>query len=271
MREGSRVNQDINSGEEPTRVWYQSFVDPQEQSPYIERLKKHLAAVADPGFTFDVHGISPPDRYFHPITEFRIAAQVIRNAVEAEEQGYDAFVVGHFQEPGLNESKATVDIPVLGLGESTMLHACTLGRKIGLVTINPIFIPWHEDQVVRYRLEGRVVGVRSVDTNVDDYMRAFDDPRAYEGVREQFRQRSEPLLEEGVEVIIPAGGLPMLLFSQEQDFTIGGATVLNGITVVAKMAELAVKLKRLDGTSVSRASWFSKAAPEAVQEFLQNR
>jgi allantoin racemase len=187
--------------------------------------------------------------------------------VEAEEQGYDAFVVGHFQEPGLNESKAAIDMPVLG--ESTMLHACTLGRKIGLVTINPTFVPWHEDQVVRYRLEGRVVGVRSVDA--DDYMRAFDDPRAYEGVREQFRQRSQPLLDEGVEVITPACGLPMLLFSQEQDFTIGGATVLNGITVVAKIAEVAVKLKRLDGTSVSRASWFSKASPEAVQEFLQSR
>lgn len=265
------MNQDLGPSDEPVRIWYQSFVDPQEQSPYIERLKKHLDAVADAGFTFDVHGISPPDRYFHPITEFRIAAQVIRNAVEAEERGYDAFVVGHFQEPGLNESKAAVDMPVLGLGESTMLHACTLGRKIGLVTINPIFIPWHEDQVIRYRLEGRVVGVRSVDTNVDDYMRAFEDQRAYEDVREQFRRSAQPLIEEGVEVVIPAGGLPMLLFSREQNFTIGDAPVLNGIIVVCKMAEVAVKLKSLDGTSVSRASWFSKASPDAVREFLQSR
>jgi allantoin racemase len=60
------VNQDVNSGQEPVRVWYQSFVDPQEQSPYIERLKKHLAAVADPGFTFDVHGSRPPTGTFTP-------------------------------------------------------------------------------------------------------------------------------------------------------------------------------------------------------------
>lgn len=255
----------------PARVWYQSFVDPDEQRPYIERLKTHLASVADPGFTFEVRGISPPDRHFHPITEFRIAAQVIRNALEAEEQGFDAFVVGHFQEPGLNESKAAVDIPVLGLGESTMLHACTLGRKIGLVTINPIFIPWHEDQVVRYGLQQRVVGVRAVNTDVDDYMRGFEDPAAYEAVREQFRKQAGPLLDMGVEVLVPAGGLPMLLFSREKGFAIGGATVLNGITVTSKMAEAAVKLKRLDGTSVSRAAWFAKASPETVQEFLQNR
>ncbi|HET7480704.1 MAG TPA: aspartate/glutamate racemase family protein [Rubrobacteraceae bacterium] len=249
------------------RVWYQSFVDPDEQRPYIDRLRDHLDSVAEAGFSYDVAGISPPDRYFHPITEFRIAGQVIRNALEAERQGFDAFIVGHFQEPGLNECKGAVDIPVVGLGEAAMLHALTLGRKIGLITINPIFIPWHEDQITRYGLGQRIVGVRAVNTGVDDYMRAFEDVDAYKGVLEQFRRQAEPLLEMGVEVIIPAGGLPMLLFSGESNFTVGGATVLNGITVAAKAAEMAVKLRRLDGTSVSRRSWFAKASSEAIREF----
>jgi hypothetical protein len=60
------MDQEKGPGDEPVRIWYQSFVDPQEQSPYIERLKKHLDTVADAGFTFDVNGITPPDRYFHP-------------------------------------------------------------------------------------------------------------------------------------------------------------------------------------------------------------
>lgn len=252
------------------RVWYQSFVDEEEQRPYIERLRDHLGFVADAGFDHEVVGISPPDRHFHPVTEFRIASRVIRNALVAEERGFDAFVVGHFQEPGINECKGAVGIPVIGLGEATMLHAMTLGRKIGLVTINPIFIPWHEDQISRYGLSKRVVGVRAVDTNVDDYMKAFEDENAYDAVREQFRQQAGPLLEMGVEVIIPAGGLPMLLFAKERGFSIEGATVLNGITVAAKSAEMAIKLKNLDGTSVSRRAWFAKASPEAIQEFIES-
>ena len=32
-----------------------------------------------------------------------------------------------------------------------MLYALTLGRKVGLVTINLIFIPWHEDQILPLR------------------------------------------------------------------------------------------------------------------------
>jgi allantoin racemase len=253
------------------RLWYQSFVDPDEQSPYIDRLKAHLASIADPGFSCEVHGISPPDRYLHPLTEFRCATQVIRNAIAAEQQGFAAFVVGHFQEPGLHECKATVGIPVVGLGEATMLYACSLGRKIGLVTINPIFIPWHEDQIARYGLRERVVTVRALDTNVSDYMQAFEDGKAYEEVRAQFCRHAAALVDSGAEVIIPAGGLPMLLFARERDFTVGGATVLNGINVATKMAEMAVELARLDGTSVSRASWFRQAPPEAIREFLENR
>ena len=86
-----------------TRIWYQSFVDEKEQAPYIGRLRLALANYADPGFDFEVHGISPPDRYLHPLTEFRCASETIRAALRAERDGCDAFVIGHFQEPGLIE------------------------------------------------------------------------------------------------------------------------------------------------------------------------
>src|SRR5205085_11643271 len=88
-----------------SRIWYQSFVDPEGQAPYIERLQQTLDDFAGPGVTFEVHGLQPPDHLFHPITEFRCAAQTIRNAVAAERAGYSAFVIGHFQEPGLIEAR----------------------------------------------------------------------------------------------------------------------------------------------------------------------
>src|SRR5947209_14685616 len=121
------------------RVWYQSFVDPAQERPYIERLEAFLAYAADLDFSYHVHGISPPDHHLHALTELRCSVQAIRNAVEAGKQGYDAFVLGHFQEPGLVECKSVLDVPVVGLGETTTLYACGLGRKVGLVTINPVF------------------------------------------------------------------------------------------------------------------------------------
>ena len=255
----------------PARLWYQSFVHPVEQAPYIERLQSQLDLVAAPGHRFEVQGLDPPDHLFHPLTEFRCAAQTIRNALEAERAGYDAVVIGHFQEPGLLECRGALDIPVIGLGEATLLAACSMGRRIGLVTIDPIFIDWHEQQVKAHGLDQRVVGIRAIEVNLPAFMRAFTDDASYAEVRADFVDKVRPLIAAGAEVIIPAGGLPMLLFARESPFVIDDALVLNGIVVLAKAAEMALALRRLTGSVVSRRGTYAKASPECVQEFLGTR
>src|ERR1700720_3116755 len=232
----------------PARLWYQSFVHPVEQAPYIKRLQALIDSVAGRDFRFEVHGLDPPDQHFHPLTEFRCAAQTIRNALEAERAGYDAFVIGHFQEPGLLEIRGAVDIPVVGLGEATLLAALSMGRQLGLVTIDPVFIDWHERQVRAHGLDQRVTRVRA-----------------------DFVEQVRPLVAAGAEVIIPAGGLPMLLFARERPFIIDGALVLNGIAVVAKAAEMALALSRLTGSVVSRSGTYAKASAACVEEYLARR
>ena len=255
----------------PARLWYQSFVHPIEQAPYIERLQGLLDAAASPGIRFEVHGLDPPDHLFHPLTEFRCAAQAIRTALEAERAGYDAFVIGHFQEPGLLEIRGAVDIPVVGLGEATLLAALSMGRRLGLVTIDPVFIEWHERQVRAHGLDQRVAGVRAIHVDLPGFMRAFTDQESYDQVRADFVEQVRPLVAVGAEVIIPAGGLPMLLFARECPFVIDGALVLNGIAVVAKAAEMALALRRLTGSVVSRRGTYAKASAECVEEYLRAR
>jgi allantoin racemase len=255
----------------PARLWYQSFVHPIEQAPYIERLQASLDAAASPDIKFEVHGLDPPDHLFHPLTEFRCAAQTIRNALEAERAGYDAFVIGHFQEPGLLEIRAAVDIPVVGLGEANLLAALSMGGRLGLVTIDPVFIDWHERQVRAHGLERRVTGVRAIHVDLPGFMRAFTEDASYARVRADFVEQVRPLVAAGAEVIIPAGGLPMLLFARERPFLIDGALVLNGIAVVAKAAEMALALRRLTGSVVSRRGTYAKASPACVEEYLQAR
>lgn len=250
------------------RIWYQSFVDPVEQAPYVGRLQQRLDALAGPGVRYDVQGLSPPDRHLSALTELRCAVRTVRNAIYAEAQGYDAFVVGHFQEPGLTECRCAVDIPVIGLGEATMLHACTLGRSFGLVTINPVFIPWHRDQIIRMGLQQRAAGVRALDTQVHSYVRAFDDDGAYGALKAAFVQQAQRLVDDGADVIIPAGGLPMLLLGRERALTVDGALVLDGIAVVAALAEAALRLQRSTGAVCSRRGSFARAPREAVDQFL---
>lgn len=251
-----------------TRIWYQSFTDPQIDTPYFERLRARVTSVLGDEYEVEVHGMQPGDRYLHPLSEHRCSTQLLRNAIAAERNGYAAFIIGHFQEPGLAVARAAVDIPVIGLGEATMLHACTLGRRIGLVTINPVFIPYHEDQVARHGLQDRVVAITAVDTQVADYNRAFEDKEFYTQLRDTFVGELTPIAETGVEVIVPAGGYPMLLFAREPGLSVRGAVVLDGIPVAMLAAETAIRLKRMQGITASRAGAFALPSAEAVEEFL---
>lgn len=252
-----------------TRILWQGFVDPAVHRAYVDRLVAYLNEIAAPGTTFEFRGIDPPDRYLHRLTENRCALKAVANVIEAEEEGFDAAIVGHFQDSGLWDARAAVDIPVIGLGECSMLHSCMLGSRAGLVTISPVFVRWHEEQIVRYRLGDRIIGVRAMDTSVDLYMRAFESEQDYREVRRQFVEQAAPLVAAGAEVVIPAGGLPALLLRGEREFEVDGAPVLNPTPVAAKQAEIAVELRRLNGTGTSRHSTFAKPSPEARREYLE--
>src|SRR5206468_5392175 len=162
-----------------------------------------LKAILEPEFSGTFNTTTPPATTTHAVTEFRIARNLIKHAVEAEKQGYAAMAITHFQDAGLAEVKSVVDIPVLGLGETTLFHACTLGRKLGLVTINPVFIPWHEDQVIRYGLQQRVVGVRALDAKVSDFIDAFANQDAFQKLKPLWERECRILLDAGADVIVP--------------------------------------------------------------------
>ena len=252
------------------KIWFQGATDRVAHAPYISKVEPHLKSILDPEFSCTFNTTTPPVTTTHAVTEFRAARNFIRNAIEAERQGYDAIAITHFQDAGLAEVKSVVDIPVLGLGETTLFHACTLGRKLGLVTINPAFIPWHEDQVIRYGLQQRVIGVRAVDAKITDFMDAFSSEEGFKKLQPKWECECRALLDAGADVIVPAGGLPMMLYASQPGANIDGAPIVNGVTVIAKAAEMAIKLRKIAGTMVSRRSNFAKVPEKALKEFLEN-
>jgi allantoin racemase len=139
------------------------------------------------------------------------------------------------------------------------------------VTIDPTFITWHKRQVRAQGLDQRVVGVRAIHVDLPGFMRAFTDEAAYKQVRADFVEQVRPMVAEGAEVILPAGGLPMLLFTRECPFLIDNALVLNGIAVVAKAAEMALALYRLTGATVSRRGTYAKASAACIEEYMNTR
>ncbi|MGH2874343.1 MAG: aspartate/glutamate racemase family protein [Solirubrobacteraceae bacterium] len=251
------------------RIRWQSFIDPTQHRSYFELLEAQLARCAGPGVQYEIVGIDPPDTELHRLSEARCGMRAIANAVAAARDGCDAFLIGHFQDSGLHEARSAVEIPVLGLGETSMLHACTLGARIGLVTIHPVFVPFHEEQITRYGLGQRVIGVTAMEAlAVQDYVRACSQESAFDRVLGAFKRSAEPLLAAGAEVLIPAGGLPALVLSRHVGLEVDGAPVLNAVPVLAKHGEAAVGLAQLGQPIASRRGAFTLASERCVSEFV---
>jgi Asp/Glu/hydantoin racemase len=227
-----------------------------------------LKDIVDEGTEVDVKGITPHDSYAHPSVEMRCAREVICNAVRAEREGYDAFVVGHFQDAGLYEARSVVNIPVVALGEASMLYSCQLGQRVGIVTINTRYIPWFHHQIRKYGLERRITGVHAMQFEPGQILKAYESQALADKVQELFAEQAKPLVAGGCEVLIPGGGIPMLLFSALHEHTVDGAPIINGIPIAVKMAELAVKLRRLAGLGVSRVAEFVKPPDAVIEEFM---
>jgi hypothetical protein len=87
-----------------------------------------------------------------------------------------------------------------------------------------------------------------------------------------FEREARLLLDSGADVIVPTGGIPMMLFGNEPDANVDGAPIVNGVTVVIKAAEMAVKLKRLGVPIVSRTpqSGFALPSAQTLDEFLNH-
>jgi allantoin racemase len=254
------------------RIWAQGATDQVGHRNYLAELLPHMTACTDPGFEIEFKTMTPSVTTVHALSEFRVARAVVRGAIQAEQEGYDVFFMNHFQDVGLYDARAAVKIPVLGLGEATLLHACTMGRKLGLIAINPAFIPTHSEQICRYGLQQRIVGIRAVKAAISDYMEAFVSSAKKAELQAMFEGEARRLIDGGADVIVPTGGIPMMLFGKEPDANVDGAPIVNGVTVVIKAAEMAVKLKRLGVSVASRIpqSGFALPSAQTLDEFLHH-
>jgi len=254
------------------RIWAQGATDQVGHRHYLAELLPHMKACTDPGFEVEFKTMTPSVTTVHALSEFRFSRAVVRGAIQAEQEGYDAFFMNHFQDVGLYDARASVKMPVLGLGEATLLHACTMGRKLGLLAINPAFIPTHNDQIYRYGLQQRIAGIRAIEASISDYMEAFASPSKKTELQAIFEREARRLIDDGADVIVPTGGIPMMLFGKEADANVDGAPIVNGVTVVIKAAEMAIKLKRLGVSEASRIpqSGFALPSAQTLDEFLHH-
>lgn len=147
----------------------------------------------------------------------------------------DAVVVAGFGNLGIFGLKEALDIPVLGMSETSMALAATLGHKFSVLTTLKSFVPAQEDLIKVYGMEGKCASVRAIDVNVQDSVN--DRERTLEFLEREIKAMIE---EDGCEVIILGSGGLSGYNEQLQERV--GIPVLDPGQVTTKTAEMLVEM-----------------------------
>jgi Asp/Glu/hydantoin racemase len=157
-----------------------------------------------------------------------------------------------------------VDIPVVSLGETCALVACSLGRKFGLVTLCEDQSADYTDLMHAYGLERRFAGAVSVDPPIDEFALEASEETA-RAIETRFDEACAQVVERGAEVIVPADGvLNEFLVRRSRLSARGDIPVLDSLGVLFQHAAFMVRLARTTRTGVSRHQLYARPSPALI-------
>ncbi len=254
------------------RIWYQSFIELDTVPDYRTMLERHLRVVAGPDTEVVIYGMAPgtyrgtTPAYVarHAYLMYLHTNQLIDNARRAEREGYDAVVLGIIQDPGLQEMRTVVDIPVVGYGEAAMHLACMLGRRFSILAFNPDFFPLLEDNISKYGLAARLGSLIPIDIDYVTVTRGFSEPQP---VVDAFQRAAIVAIGGGADVLIPGQMILAEVLWQHGVHRIQDVPVIDALGAVIMMAELLIRLKHQSGVwHARRGYWGMRPSADVVAE-----
>ena len=78
----------------------------------------------------------------------------------------DAFIVACFSDPGLHGLRDLVPVPVLGIGECSVLTAMSIGTRVGVIAIASAAVPRHLRYFRAMGVADRICGELALDMQV---------------------------------------------------------------------------------------------------------
>jgi len=122
----------------------------------------------------DVVGVSRGPKFPMNFVDVEYTIEgIIDRAAIAEEEGYDAVIIGCFGDPGIEGARQKLKIPVIGPGQSAVAVANLLGHKFSIITIQKDFVVPTENLVRVNGLYDKLASIRVYTCNITEL-----DPRS---------------------------------------------------------------------------------------------
>ncbi len=256
------------------RIWHQSFTVLSDLGAYDDALKAHFKRVARADTEVVLHGMRPGTyRDNYPGNDIRHAGfqylhsiQLVEAGLAAERDGFDAYAISTLPDPALREIRSLLSIPVVGYGESSMLTSCLLGARFAVVVFISELTDLITENVRRYGLVERFVGVADVGFRFNDVLKGFAEPAP---LIERFRVAARKQIAQGAEVIIPGEAPLCVLLAAHGVSSVDGVPVLDSLSSWVKQAEMLVDLKQQSGVERCQRGYFNEKPPrDRIDELM---
>jgi len=254
------------------KIWYQSASSYRYEpvfDEYGKTLEEQCKRVVRPDTEVYVTGVPvmmrEEDRF--KIIRYYHVSQVFNNMLKAEKEGYDAFVIGNTLEFGLEEGRGLLSIPVVGISQTSYYLAAMLGELFAIVTTAAHFCEQYRQQVERCGLRDKYLqGNYYFPISEDELALAVKKPGP---VVEKFKAEAERAVADGASVIIPAPGLLPPLIYRVGLTNVGGAPVLDSISVAVKFAEMLADLRKIGIEASRKLGVYGSPGKKLLKEVLE--
>lgn len=136
----------------------------------MDAREKMLSSALSPDAEISVDCIKRgPDELDCNTDEAFAAAEMVKESIRAEKDGYDAIVIYCFSDVGIDAIRENVSIPVIGPGEVSLAAASMLCNRITVLTSESINIPRTYRRLMKNAIaRDKVVSVRALDIPIGE-------------------------------------------------------------------------------------------------------
>ncbi len=240
------------------------WVNPVGTSAYDAPIGEALRSEARPETRIDVASFPAPgpQHLEYNAYEMVMAAKTVGAIRWAEQQGYDAAVIGCFYDPFLRAAKEIATTMAVTAPAEACLHiANTLGERVSILVGRHKWIPEMHENVAKYGFADRLASFRVLRMTVSEFQQ--DPACTEERILEEARLAVE---QDGADVIVLGCTIEFGFYQKVQKEL--GVPVVDAIVAPLRYAEFLADIADRHGWTHSKAGGFEGPALEEMDSWV---
>lgn len=239
------------------------FIDPvKETEEELGELKKYLDLSPKQGVRIDALSLQRgPEHLEYHYYGALVAADLLHAVKKAENNGYDAAVIGCFYDPFLREAREICDrLVVTAPAESSLLLASSLSNRFSIIVGRRKWIPAMRENVLKYGFGEKLASFRILELGVSDFH--ANEGKAREKLIEEAREAVE---RDGAESLILGCTMQFGFYRELQELL--NVPVIDVVWASLVYAEMLVDVRDRFGWKVSKKGGYETPPLKEIRDF----